>query len=284
MSNIDFNSFLRKLSALSEDALIDPAAMRWPAAIDPDGWYFTPELISLYGTPVWKALGERERKRLSVCEALNFFSMNVHGEKFLISELSRQLYVDDDLDLSRYLGHFVAEETRHMMYFAGFCQRYGNRLYADRTVTLGDCGDPELDRFLLFARINIFEELVDHYNRTMANDTRLQPVVREINRIHHVEELRHLAFGRRFLTECVESHVDDWDDERRAMLRRQLTAYLEFAWKQYYNPDTYADAGLDDPFGTWRNTVGCAAAARHRARVNANRLGFLRRLDLLEAV
>ena len=167
--------------------------------------------------------------------------------------------------------------------FAGFCQRYAGRLYADRTVPLGDCGDPEIDRFLLFARINVFEELVDHYNLTMAKDTRLQPIVREINRIHHVEELRHLAFGRRFLTECIDSHVRDWDELRRAQLRQQLTAYLDFAWKQYYNPDTYAQAGLEEPFEVWRSAAGSAAAARHRADVNDTRLRFLRRLDLLEA-
>lgn len=284
MSNIDFAAFLRRLSRLSEGRPSDPSSMQWPAAIDPDGWYFTPELISLYGTPVWEQLGERERKRLSVCEALNFFSMNVHGEKYLISEIARQLYSGDDAELSRYLLHFVAEETRHMMYFSGFCLRYAGRVYADRTLPLGDSGsgDAEIDRFLLFARINVFEELVDHYNRTMACDERLEPVVREINRIHHVEELRHLAFGRRFLGECIAEHVGNWDERRREQLRQQLTAYLQYAWKQYYNPDAYADAGLAEPFELWRTVPSSPAAASHRAIVNAERLHYLRKLDLLE--
>jgi hypothetical protein len=284
MSGIDFDEFLRRLSRLSEERTNDPSSMQWPASINPDGWYFTPELISLYGTPAWAQLDERQRKRLSVCEALNFFSMNVHGEKYLISEIGRLLYSGGDAELSRYLLHFVAEETRHMMYFSGFCLRYAGRVYADRSLPLDDSGsgDGEIDRLLLFARINVFEELVDHYNRRMAHDPRLEPVVREINRIHHVEELRHLAFGRRFLGECIAEHVSNWNETRRAQLRQHLTAYLQYVWKQYYNPDTYADAGFAEPFELWRSAFSSPAAASHRNKVNGERLRYLRNLDLLE--
>ncbi len=283
MSNIDFKRFIGRLCAMSEEGALDPARFDWPDAIDPDAWYFTPELISLYGTPAWDALDVAARKRLSFCEAVNFFSMNVHGEKYLIGELSRQMYADDDQELSRYLLHFVAEETRHMMYFTGFCRRYAGRVYPDPTLPLATGRDPEIERFLLFARINVFEEIVDHYNRTMACDERLAPVVREINRIHHVEELRHLAFGRRFLAECIERHVNDWDEARRDELRAHLTAYLEFAWQQYYNPATYEHAGIADAFGAWRAVVRSPAALRHRATVSRKRLGFLAKLELLEA-
>ncbi len=282
MSGIDFDAFLRGLSATSERQVLDPAALEWPDAVDPDAWYFTPELISLYGTPAWEALDERRRKRLSFCEAVSFFSMNVHGEKYLISEIGRQLYGDDDYELSRYLLHFVAEETRHMMYFSGFCTRYAGRLYADRSVHSAGGDDAELDRFLLFARINVFEEIVDHYNRTMARDARLVPIAREINRLHHVEELRHLAFGRRFLAQCVETHVANWSEARRAGLRRHLSGYLRHTWQQYANPDAYADAGIDDAFAVWREVAASPAVQRRRHDVNASRLRFLRTLALLE--
>ena len=282
MSDLDFDRFLCSLSAASERHLLDPAALDWPDAADPDGWYFTPELISLYGTPVWAALDERQRKRLSLCEAVNFFSMNVHGEKYLISELSRHLYRNDSNELSRYLLHFVAEESRHMMCFAGFCTRYAGRIYADRTVHPAAGDDAELDRFLLFARINVFEEIVDHYNRTMAQDARLVPIAREINRMHHLEELRHLAFGRRFLAQCIERHVNDWNEARRDELRGQLSGYLHYVWMQYSNPDAYADAGIDNAFTVWREISASPAVTQHRALINDKRLAFLRKLALLE--
>ena len=188
MSQIDFDRFLADLSAISEQAFIDPGKFDWPDQLDPDAWYFTPELISLYATDAWESLSDEQRKRLSFYEAVNFFSLNIHGEKYLVSEISRRLYADEESELSRYLTHFIDEEARHMMYFSGFCRRYANKIYADCTLHNEDSEDAELDMFLLFARINLFEEIVDHYNRVMARDERLAPVVREINRIHHFEE------------------------------------------------------------------------------------------------
>jgi hypothetical protein len=284
MSHIDFDQFLKELSSVSEEQFIDPTGFDWPAAIDPDAWCFTPELVSLYGSDVWASMDERQRKRLSLAEAANFFSLNIHGEKYLISEISRRLYADEESELSTYLTHFVDEEARHMMYFSGFCRRYAGKIYPDRTMHGEDNGDEEVDMFLLFARINVFEEIADFYNRTMARDERLAPVAREINRIHHVEELRHLNFGRRFLKHCLDRHVDDWSEARRKELRSHLSDYLAFVWKQYYNPYAYQDAGVENALEVWHEAFAAADAVRHRCEINRKRLSYLRRLDLLEAI
>jgi hypothetical protein len=283
MSQIDFDQFLAGLSAVSEEEFIDPNTFEWPIESDPDAWYFAPELISIYGSAVWDAMDEQQQKRLSFTEAVNFFSMNIHGEKYLISEISRRLYPSEDSELSRYLLHFIDEEARHMMYFSGFCRRYAGKIYPDNTLHSEESGDEELDMFLLFARINVFEELVDYYNKTMAKDDRLAPVVREIHRIHHVEELRHLNFGRNFLKHCLDRHIDDWDRERRDQLREHLSGYLTFAWKQYYNPQAYTDAGIENGFDLWREVTCSAIAAEHRDSINQKRLSYLRKLELLEA-
>ena len=283
MNEIDFNRFLDELSVISEENLIDPADFTWPRELDEDAWYFTPELISIFGTATWHALDERARKRLSFFEAVNFFSLNIHGEKYLISEITRRLYAGESPQLSRYLTHFVDEESRHMMYFSGFCHRYAGKTYPDRTLHSDDSGDAELDQFLLFARINVFEEIVDHYNRVMAKDKRLASVVREINRIHHFEELRHLNFGRRFLQHCLDRHISDWGAQRREALRQHLEEYLRYVWKQYYSPAVYADAGIGDAFAVWRSAFVGEHAARQRAEINYKRLSFLRKLELLEA-
>jgi hypothetical protein len=280
--SIEFDRFLADLSAQSEEEFIDPNAFHWPVSADADAWYFSPELISLYGSETWDLLDERQRKKLSFTEAVNFFSLNIHGEKYLISEISKRLYGEDS-ELSRYLLHFVDEEARHMMYFSGFCHRYAGKIYPDRTVHSEASGDEELDMFLLFARINVFEEIVDHYNRIMAKDERLAPMVREINRIHHVEEMRHLNFGRRFLKNCLDRHIDVWDATRREELRCSLAAYVDFVWKQYVNPAAYADAGIDNSFEVWQQTYGSDTAVEHRESINRRRLSYLRKLELLEA-
>lgn len=276
-----FENFLDKLSGLSEADVHDAADFDWPDQLD-DGWCFTPELVSLYGTPAWDQLDEAGRKRLAFCEAVNFFSLNVHGERYLISELCQRLYDGGSQSLSRYLNHFVAEESRHMMFFAGFCDRYADGLYPDRTVAAStEVDDPALSTLLLFARISVFEEIVDHYNSKMARDERLLPVVREIHRIHHVEELRHLAFGRRYLAETLEEVVAG-DPVVLAKIREHLAAYVDFTWRQYYSFDAYQAAGLDNSVLLWRDALNSKHARAHRNAVNRKRLGTLRRIGLLE--
>jgi hypothetical protein len=284
MSAIDFEQFLEKLSSISERDYIDPASFQWPATTDHDAWYFTPELISIYGSDTWRSMSVAQQKELSFFEAVNFFSLNIHGEKYLISEISRRLFDSDNSKLSSYLLHFVDEESRHMMYFSGFCQRYAGEIYPDRTIHSNASDDAEYDLFMLFARINVFEEIVDYYNKTMASDERLAPVVREINRIHHVEEVRHLAFGRKFLKQCLDKNISASGNKRRSELRSSLMEYLNCVWKEYYNPRAYKDAGLPDAFRLWQVTANSLAATQHRTTVNRERLKFLSKMNLLEVI
>ena len=116
MNTIDFDQFLSQLSVVSEEQFIDPTQFDWPEELDPDAWYFTPELISIYGSPVWESLEESQRKRLSFTEAVNFFSLNIHGEKYLISEISRRLYNGDNNNIVRTddvatTGHVISADN-----------------------------------------------------------------------------------------------------------------------------------------------------------------------------
>ncbi len=281
MTELAFDKLIRRLSAVSEEKFLDPGALDWPAETDPDGWYFSPELVSLYGSDIWCRMSEPEKKRLSFYEAVNFFSLNIHGEKYLISEVSRRLYQGEQSEVSRYLLHLVEEEVKHMMYFSGFCDRYAGKIYPDRTLQIESSDDEEAEIFLLLARINIFEEISDYYNIVMAKDGRLEPIAREINRIHHVEESRHLAFGRGFLKTSLERHGGDWDSERRASMKSKLSGYLDFVWKQYYNPDVYQDLGLVDTLQVRQETFESPRAQEHRHAIHVKRLTGLESLDLL---
>ena len=284
MNPTTFEKELARLSGASEKNFMDPTALTWPAEVDEQDWCFTPELISLYGTATWHSLNERQQKRLSFYEAVNFFSLNIHGEKYLISEISRRLHQNGDPELSRYLQHFIEEEVKHMMYFSGFCQRYASKVYPDRTLKMGADQDAEIETFLLFARICLFEEIVDEYNKIMAADERLNDIARAINHIHHVEESRHLAFGRKFLRDRLKSMGHQWTENTRAALRQHLEGFRAMTWKQYYNPDVYTDAGIDEPFEVWQDLWTNPVCEAHRRRLDDDRLGTLRNLGLLGAV
>jgi P-aminobenzoate N-oxygenase AurF len=272
---------VERLCEISREQNVDPYAyLEWPTAVDPDAWYTSPELMSLYGTETYERMSATEQKRLSLFEAVNFYSLNIHGEKTLIEGLARRLY--EDTVISPYLHHFLDEENKHMVYFGGFCLRYAGKTYPDRKIVFPREFAPGEEDFLFFAKVLVFEEIVDVYNVRMSRDERLAPVARAINTIHHREEMRHLVFGRRLVKMLFDAYAPRWSPETLIGVREYLPQYLEATWREYYNPDVYEDAGLADP----RTLAGFAfdhpAAHAHRALVSARCLEYLIEAGILE--
>lgn len=272
-----------KLCAASRDNYVNPyARLSWPDRLDPDQWFVSPELISLHGTEFYEGLDDAGRRRLSFFEAVNFFSLNIHGEKALVEGLARRLYVDGQDGVSSYLHHFLDEENKHMVYFGEFCTRYAGRVYPDRKMVFPrEYAEGEED-FLFFAKVLIFEEIVDEYNVTMAKDERLAPIARDINLIHHQEETRHLAFGRKLVKEMFAEYRQRWPAEVLKGVRTYLADYLIATWKEYYNPDVYRDAGFDEPYTVQVEGFAHASAREHRRRVSARCLRYLITNDIIE--
>lgn len=271
-----------KLSVASEKKYTNPyTEFSWPVSLDGDCWYFSPELISLYGTETYNALSEQERKRLSFWEAVNFFSLNIHGEQTLIQGLADRLYKQWPDEISQYLHHFLDEENKHMVMFGNFCTRYGKKTYADKKVNFPhDMQRGEAD-FLFFAKIVIFEELVDVYNIRMGSDARLHPLVQQINSYHHGDESRHLAFGREIALQLYKDNVNQWAAETLERVRRYLADYIVATWKEYYNPSVYEDAGLANSYELYEITWGSQEARSRRFDISKNCLKFFRDSGIL---
>jgi len=121
---------------------------------------------------------------------------------------------------------------------------------------------------MFFARVAIFEEIVDRYNVAMGRDDRLVPVVRQINAHHHAEETRHLIFGRRVVEHLWRRHSPSWSTDTVADIRRYLADYLVSTWREYYNPDVYGDAGVDAPWVAARETWEHPVTQEHRRRLS----------------
>jgi hypothetical protein len=266
-----------RLASQSRRHYHNPYEAAWPPAVDPEGsWYTAPELSSLYGTPLWDGLAEPARRRLSFFEAVNFFSLNIHGEKTLMAGLASRLYRPDLAGIADYLHHFLDEENKHSVYFGGFCRRYA-RVYRSRQVQFpGSPFTAEQDDFLFFAKTMIFEEIVDYYNARQAKDARLHPLARFINSYHHAEETRHLVFGRRLTARLWEVCAPAWGAEARESIREYLRAFVVMAWREYYNPDVYADCGFDDPWSLAERAWQAAPQQAHRRAASTRCLGVLR--------
>ncbi len=258
------------------------AGFVWPETLPADAWCMSPELISLSGTSVFESLSQTARKRLSFFEAVNFFSLNVHGERRLLEGIARRLYVHPHAKLASYLQHFLDEENKHMVYFAEFCNRYAAKIYPERVLAFPrDYAEGEED-FLFFAHVLIFEELVDAYNKRMAQDPRLVPVVREINRLHHLDESRHLAFGRRLIKRLYHDHAPGWSAATLERIQNDLSAYLVATWRAFYNPAAYSDAGLQDAPELAAQSWCAPEARRHRGSISSRVLKFLRKAGILD--
>lgn len=253
----------------------------WPCQLNRETWHFSPDLISIAGTPAYEGLSERQKQQLSFWEAVNFFSLNIHGEKALLQGLSQRLYADWPEEISDYLHHFVDEENKHMTLFGTFCLRYGNKIYPSKTMIIPrEFKEGEAD-FLFFAKVVIFEELVDYFNFRMSKDDELHPLTRKINRYHHDDEVRHLSFGRTITKRLFEKYAPRWDAQTRRDISDYLSGYMSATWREYYNPAVYRDAGLADTYQLYQAAWNSEHAQMTRAKATSKCLRFFLNNEIL---
>ncbi|MDI1480361.1 diiron oxygenase [Polyangium sp. y55x31] len=275
-------NLVEKLVALSRKHARDPYTyIDWPEELDPDAWYTSPELSSLWGTEAWERMTEAQRKRLAFLESVNFFSLNIHGEKALMEGLAARLYASQDARVTAYLHHFLDEENKHSVIFGEFCMRYAGKLYPDRKIALPQRGDALERDLLFFAKVLVFEELADAHNQAMALDERLHGVARVINAHHHYEEARHLAFGRHVVRDLARRSAQHWPDTKRRELSDYMTAYLDATWREYYQIDVYRDLGLEDPWGTLEAAWDAEAQRERRRRMSRKSVQCLQQNGIL---
>ncbi|MBQ0826582.1 diiron oxygenase [Streptomyces tagetis] len=258
---------LNRLENLAESGYYNPYTMfDWPDAIDPGQPWMSESLTTLAGTPMWDGLTRAQQLALTRFEAINFFSLNIHGIRELMSEVVMRIHERPYADVSEFLHHFIGEENEHMWFFAQFCLRYGGKLYPTQPSLTADSVDhlsPVARELVVFARILIFEEIVDHYNAHMATDRTLPEIAREINRVHHQDESRHVAFGRMIFTNLL-GQVARRDPDEVPVVAEYLEKYLQYSIATLYNPAAYRDAGIPDPLALRRR------ALEHPARVAAH--------------
>ena len=265
-----------RLSRLSRDKYQNPyTALSWPDSVNPEAdLFFTPELSSLFQTSYWADLGDAGVRQLAFREAANFFSLNIHGEKALMAGLASRLYRSDLGLLVDYLHHFLDEENKHSVYFGGFCNRYA-RVYPSRHVAFPGSPDREVSDLLFFTKVFIFEEIADRYNVLQARDGRLHELPRFINAAHHADESRHLVFNRAIVKAFWDVYSPGWDERALADIRAYIGQFLTTTWREYYNPDVYADCGFRQPYQVADDAWAARPQREHRRRVSLKCLDFL---------
>lgn len=274
----------KKLTRASQKFFYDVSTkLTWPEAIDPETqWSMAPELVSLYGTPVWDGLSEAERKRLSFYETAGFFSLILQGERPLLEGMSHRMYtLEKNLSVTEYLHHFMDEENKHMMMFSGFLRRYVGKVYPEKKVAIPRKTAKGEDDVAFFAKVLVVEELSDYYNVAMGHDERLPQIIQDINWTHHVDEARHIHFGRAYIKELWDRVTASWSEADVASFRTWLVDYVNASWRDFYNPSVYRDAGIADPYGAREAALRSPVCRAHRQRCSVRFLDNLVESGLL---
>lgn len=266
---------VKKLCQASIQHYSNPYEQEWSETLDPDCWYTSPELISLYGLDAYNNLTELEQKRLSFFEAVNFFSLNINGEKAFVQGLTPFLYKKAYKETSAYMHHFLDEENKHMIYFGNFCMRYAGKVYQDKKMMFNREYAKGEEEFLFFTKVMVFEEISDAHNIKMSKDDRLAPIARKINLMHHQDETRHLVFGRQMVKDLFETHSPNWSQETMKGIREYVKNYILATWKEYYNPEVYTDSGLSNAFQLREAALLDPNCRQHREKMSSKCIKFL---------
>ncbi len=239
----------------------------WPDKLDDSEWAMSPEYVSLFGTPTWDGLSEAQQRKLAFYECGGFFSMILHGERPLLEGMSHRLYTSEkDLTITEYMHHFLDEENKHMIMFSSFLRRYFGKVYPEKKVAHARVLAKGEEEISFFAKVLVVEELSDVYNVAMASDERLAPIVRAINHTHHVDEARHIHFGRVYLKQLWDRHTPAWSEEAKQSFRAWLVDYINASWRDFYSPYVYRDAGIPDPYGVREHALASPVCREHRQR------------------
>lgn len=264
------NDRLTRLMTLSKGHSHDPyERFDWPASLPDDARWCDDELLTTHDTEWHDRLDEDARVRLGKWEAVNFFSLNVHGIKGALEFASRCIYDDRYRDVSEYLHVFIGEENFHMWYFAKACLDYAGKIYPPTRLDGADTGASDaLRHFRLFVSTLIFEEFVDYYNHKVGTADGIAGIVKQINYQHHVDESRHVSFGREIVPALYRDALAESSDPDalKVQIANSVASMLQYFIGLMYNPAVYADARIYEALG-FRNAISLRNALRnHPAR------------------
>jgi hypothetical protein len=253
------NRLLGSTSRNSYDPEID---IDWDASVEASMRFMPYHRVSLYGTPLWDRMSEPQRRDLSRLELAGLASTGLWFELILIEMLARWAYQRDPQDpRTQYALAEIGDETRHILMFAKFIAHVGAPTYRPSWLVrqLARVYKATAAGPALFAPTLVAEEVTDRFQRETVNDEAVHPVVRMVNRIHVVEEARHVRFARAELAR----QMADTGPVAKVISNLVSALAASLIISSLVSPDVYQDIGLDPD--------EAARAARRNPNAAANR-------------
>ncbi|MCI2417756.1 diiron oxygenase [Saccharopolyspora sp. K220] len=240
----------RLLNSSARNSYDPEVDVDWDAALADGKPYIPYRRSSLYGTHLWEQLSDEQRIELTKHEFASIASNGLWFEVLLMQMLLKEFYNSDPrTNHAQYALTEIADECRHSTMFAKAIDRVGAPAYGP--LPLLHLGGRVLPAVLrgpsAYASILVAEEILDRFQRDQLNDEQVQPLVRMINRIHVLEEARHVTFAReevvRRMAEC---------NAAEQAYHQYWTALVAYSiCVSLINPHVYKAVGLR-PRDAWR--------------------------------
>ncbi|MEU5973231.1 diiron oxygenase [Streptomyces sp. NPDC047315] len=267
---------LRLLESSAKHSFDPDRELDWDSPWEDGKWFWPPELVSLYDTPLWRRMPDEQRQELARHELASLCSLGIWFEVILMQLLVRHVY-DKPVTSQhvRYALTEIADECRHSMMFARLIEKTGAPAYPVPRF------HHNLARVLKtvsttpgsFAATLLGEEILDWMQRLAFPDERVQPLVRGATRIHVVEEARHVRYAREELRRQMVT-APRWERELTRLSCGEAACVFSVC---FISPKVYESVGLDR-----REAVAQARASAHRRAVMQT--GARRLTDFLDDV
>jgi hypothetical protein len=234
----------RLLASSSKNSYDPELDIDWDAPVELDMKFMPYERVSLYGTDLWERMSEEQRRELSRQELASVASIGLWFELCLIQMLVRWAYHQDPQDpRTQYALTEIGDETRHILMFAKAIAKVGAPTYRPPRLVhqLARIYKATAVGPALFAPVLVAEEMTDRLQREMVNDEDVHPLVRMVNRIHVVEEARHVRFAR----EEVARQMRAIGPLAKIISNLASAIVAAFVATSMISPDVYREVGLD---------------------------------------
>ncbi len=197
----------RLLRSTADRAYDGDLDIDWDAPIAPGKPWATEKRGTLFGTEIYEALTDDQKLRLSRAEAVAILTYGINAEIGLCTNLLRGIFAGPNFaDASTlYSLSEIAEETRHSTMFGRLINKTGMEPYR-RPKALSM--PLRLIGFIphgpvVYAGTLLVEEVLDRVQRESMADESIQPHVRQLMKIHVLEEARHITFARNELADAI---------------------------------------------------------------------------------
>lgn len=216
----------------------------WSAPFEQDKGFILPHRCSLYATALWERLSPAQRLELGKHEAASVAGTGIWLETTLMRLLAKIAYHGDPVSRhTQYALAELADECRHTIMFSRMIEKMGTPVYGP-PARIRASGDliPALARGpAMWAAILVGEEILDRLQREQVADESIQPLMRMVNKIHIIEEARHISFARAELPRSVAAT----GRAEMACQRAVLARFALIVSRSLISPLVYRSVGLE---------------------------------------